>query len=185
MLAFALPALIAAAIPSAPVASSVCPANDRTPIVSRAPGAGSSLVPRGAVSLTVCRYNGLPGDPQSVKGVAAHKLVAAGTTGNSSTIAKVSAKLDAMRPTRPGVAYGCPADFGTKLLAFFVYPSRSGDVVTIDLSGCNAITNGHVRRLGRDAPVIGQLAGLATRLVATGVPGYPPVPPWEPAGNGA
>ena len=126
-----------------------------------------SLVPRGAVSLTVCRYNGLPGDPRSVHGVAAHKLVAAGTTGNSSMIAKVTTELDAIRPTRPGVSYGCPADFGTKLLAFFVYPSRRGDVVTIDLSGCNTITNGHVRRLGRNAPVIGQLTGLAARLVAT------------------
>ncbi len=196
MLPFALPLLVAAAVPSAPVSSWVCPSNDRTAIVAKAPAAGASLVPRGAVSLTVCRYNGLAGDPRSVHGVAARKLVAAGTTGNSSMIAKVTTELDAIRPTRPGVSYGCPADFGTKLMAFFAYPSRRGDVVTVDLSGCNTITNGHVHRLGRNAPVIGQLTGLAARLAPSGSgtgssgtgttqEGTPPVPIWEPAGNGA
>ena len=81
-------------------------------------------------------------------------------------------------------------------MAFFAYPSRRGDVVTVDLSGCNTITNGHVHRLGRNAPVIGQLTGLAARLAPSGSgtgssgtgttqEGTPPVPIWEPAGNGA
>lgn len=185
MLAFALPMLLAAAVPAAPVSSSVCPANDRAPIVSQAPGAGRSLVPRGAISLTVCRYNGLAGAPRSVRAVGPNKLVAAGVTGDQTMIAKVTAELDAIRPTRPGAAFGCPADFGSKLLAFFAYRSRAGDVVTIDLSGCNTITNGHVRRLGLSAPVIGQLTGLAQPVVRTGVPPWPSVPPWEPASAGA
>jgi len=190
MLAFSLPMLLAAAVHGAPVSSSVCPAGDRTPIVSRSPGASSSLVPRGAVSLTVCRYSGLAGDPQSPRGVAPHRLVGAGTTGSRATIARVSAALDAIRPARPGVRYGCPADFGTKLLALFAYRSGPGDVVTIDLSGCNAITNGHLRRLGLNAPVIGQLSGLAAPLTHSGAPppqspGPPSVPIWEPAGTGA
>jgi hypothetical protein len=115
-------------------------------------------------------------------------------------IAKVTTELDAIRPIRPGISYECPADFGTKLMAFFAYPSKRGDVVTVDLTSCNAITNGHLHRLGRNAPVIGQLAGLAVRVTpsgssgtgtgtSTGVgttqEGTPPVPIWEPAGNGA
>jgi len=193
MLAFALPALLAAAVTAAPAPSSVCPTSDRTPVVSRAPGAGRSLVPGGAVSLTVCRYSGLPGAPQSARGVPANTLVAVGTTGNRATITRVTAELDAIRPGRRGVVvYGCPADFGTKLLAFFAYRSRPGDVVTIDLSGCNTITNGRLRRLGRDAPVIGRLTGLAEPVAGAGSPPGqptpppgepPPVPIWEPAGN--
>lgn len=180
MLAFAIPMVLAAAVSSAPASSRICPSNDRTPIVSQAKG--SSLVPRGAVSLTVCRYNGLPGDPESVQGMPAHKLIAAGTTSDGGTIARLSAELDAIRPLRPGATYGCPADFGSKLLAFFVYRSRPGDVVTIGLTGCNSITNGHVRRLGRGAPVIGRLAGVAQRLSSPPQsPGQPPpVPIWEP-----
>jgi len=189
MLAFALPMLLAAAVPAAPASSWVCPSSDRTAIVSRGVGAGSPLVPRGAVSLTVCRYNGLagaPGSAGSAQGSAPHRLVGAGTTSDSGTIARVTGELDAIRPARVAV-YGCPADFGTELLAFFTYRSRPGDVVTIGLSGCNTITNGHVRRLGLNAPVIGQLSGLAKRLVSSaGSPGEPPpVPIWEPAGNGA
>jgi hypothetical protein len=184
MFAFALPILVAAAIPAAHVSSSVCPSNDRTPVVSETPGAGNSLVPRGAVSLTVCRYNGLKGDPQSVRGFKPDKLVAVGTTGDQGKIAKITGELDRIRPTRPGARFGCPADFETKLLAFFAYPSQRGDVVTIGLSGCNTITNGRVRRLGLSAPVVGQLAGLAQQVVNgpswRGEP--PPVPVWEPAG---
>ena len=78
MFAFALPILVAAAIPAAHASSSVCPSNDRTPVVAKTPVAGNSLVPRGAVSLTVCRYNGLKGDPQSVRGVKPHKLAQRG-----------------------------------------------------------------------------------------------------------
>jgi hypothetical protein len=184
MFAFALPILVAAAIPATHVQSSVCPSTDRTPVVAKTPVAGNSLVPPGAVSLTVCRYNGLKGDPQSVRGIKPHKLAAAGTTGNKRMIAKVTAELDGIRPTRPNARFGCPADFGTKLLAFFAYPSRRGDVVTIGLSGCNTITNGRVRRLALSAPVVGQLAGLAQQVVNSPQwPGEPPpVPVWEPAG---
>jgi hypothetical protein len=184
MFAFAIPLLVAAAIPAASASSSVCPTNDRTPIVAKAPEAGNSLVPRGAVSLTVCRYNGLKADPQSVHGVGPHRLVAAGKTGDPHKIAKLTTELDSIRPTRPGARFGCPANFGTELLAFFAYPSRRGDVVTVGLSGCNTITNGRVRRLGLSAPVVSQLAGLAQQSV-TGPqwPGEPPpVPVWEPAG---
>ena len=161
MLAFALPLLVAAAVPSASVSSRVCPSNDQTPIVAKAPAAGASLVPRGAVSLTVCRYNGLAGDPRSVHGVAAHKLVGAGTTGNKGMIAKVTTELDGIRPTRAGVSYGCPADFDTKLLAFFAYPSRRGEVITVDLTGCNAIaTPLGVRLSGIPAKLAGRVYHL-------------------------
>src|SRR4029077_16174770 len=42
------------------------------------------------------------------------------------------------------------------------------DPVTIGLSGCQLITNGHVNRLGRDAPVVTQLASLAKRATLSG-----------------
>jgi hypothetical protein len=155
--------LVAAALATAPSTRSVCPASDRTPIVSRAPAADVSLVPPGADSLTVCTYNGLPNPPPlSVPGVPAFGLVGVGVVGDQATIARLASELNAIPPTS-GVR-SCPADFGNAVVAFFGYPSGPGDVVRVGLSGCNDVTNGHIHRLALDAQVVGQLAALAKRL---------------------
>jgi hypothetical protein len=163
MLALAVPMLVAAALATAPSASSVCPASDRTPTVSQAPAADATLVPPGADSLTVCRYNGLANPPPlSVAGFPAFGLVGVGVVGDQATIARLASELNAL-PLASGVR-SCPADFGNAVVAYFGYPSGPGDVVRVGLSGCNDVSNGHIKRLGLGAPVVGQLAVLAKLL---------------------
>ena len=163
MLAIAAPMLAAAALAMSPSASSVCPASDRTPIVSQAPGANASLAPAGPDSLTVCTYNGLANAPPlSVPGVPAFGLVGVGVVADQATVTQLASELDAI-PAYRGPPPPCPADFGRRLLAFFGYPSGPGDVVTAELGGCGSLTNGYVERpLG--GPVVGQLAALAKPL---------------------
>jgi hypothetical protein len=137
-----------------------CPASDRTAVLSTRPGADAALVPAGATSLLLCRYNGLPNPPPlNVPGKPAFGLVSSARVGDAARVARLASELDAL-PAGGDYAIACPADFGDDVVAYFGYPAGAEDPVTVDLSGCNTVTNGSLHRLGLDAPVVARLASL-------------------------
>jgi hypothetical protein len=141
--------------------SLVCSLDDRTPQwpITLRTGVRRTLVPPGAVSLTVCRYNGmnaLGGTPQfGLRGI--------GVTSDRATIGQFTRELDALKPTH-GI-YNCPFDDDSEDLVSFGYDSGASVLVTVDPGGCNEITNGHVKRLGLDKPVVAQIGALAAKPV--------------------
>ncbi len=151
----------AASAPTAPYSLKppTCPAGDSGSILSSRAGAGAAMVPPGAQQVLLCRYNGLPNPPPlSVAGKPAFGLVAQHLVLNQATVTGLASQLNAI-PVTTGV-YSCPADFGTAIIAYFGYASGTANPVKVGLSGCEAISNGHVDRLGLDAPVVSQLEAL-------------------------
>lgn len=138
--------------------SAVCASDDQSPLVNDRAGASSSLVPSGAIALTVCRYNGLNATALAPQ----FGLAAIGTTDDQTTVSNLAGELDALKPTTG--TYNCPSDDGSAVIAYFTYTTGVDDIVKVGLAGCNAITNAHITRLGLDAPVVGQLQAL-TRAV--------------------
>lgn len=137
--------------------SLVCPHDDRSqsaPTQIRT-GARKELVPPGATTLTVCRYNGM----NAFGGVPQWGLRGAGATDKRSQINKIIAGLDALKPTR-GV-YNCPFSDSSDVVATFGYGSGPGVVITMDTGDCNTVSNGHVRRLGLGKPIVAQIESLA------------------------
>lgn len=125
-----------------------CPVRHLAPVASSRAGATSQLVPPGAQALLLCRYARLGSD----------RLVAQRTIGSANTVSQLAGELNAL-PQTSG-AYSCPADFSEDIVGYFGYASGPDDPVTVDLTGCNPVTNGSVNRLGLDRPVIRQLAAL-------------------------
>ncbi len=115
-----------------------CPGTDRKAAVSTRPGAARALVPAGARAILVCRYSGLNA-PGGAFRLEVHSLVS-----EQATVARMARELDALAPTT-GV-YHCPSDSAAALVARFLYATGPQDPVTIDLTGCNVVTNGHVHR---------------------------------------
>ncbi len=112
-----------------------------TPITSlnrRAPRPGiSTLVPSGPSYLTICRYAGL--DQKVKAGTLERSRVVTG----AALVAFVN-YLD--RPTwqrvEPAKAYFCPMSIGLVDLLQFVYQSGSPVVLSVDVDGCEFVSNG-------------------------------------------
>lgn len=164
-------ALVAAAGPIAPAGASAvarsgsCPARDAGaaaghPPVSTRADANVKLVPPGAVSVLLCHYSGLTEPaPLSIPApeftLWAHRLI---TT--PATAAALAAALDAIRPTPPGVAISCPADFEQYVVAYFGYANGPPDPVTIGVNGCDTVTNGLIHRLGLSGRGVSRVIAL-------------------------
>ena len=137
-----------------------CPASARQAAVSARPGAARRLVPPGARAVLLCRYSGLD-SPGTAFRLTVQRLV-----DNEVTAARLTRELDALTPAT-GV-YHCPADSAANVVARFLYATGAQDPVTVDLTGCNGVTNGHVHReagvsaAGRS--IVGALARLTTRF---------------------
>lgn len=123
-----------------------CPARDRQPLTSTTPGASRMLVPSGARQVLVCRYSGLNPISRSLR-LQAERLVI-----NRSTVGRLASEFNALTQLR-GV-FNCPADFGRNIIAIFRYlpAPKSDDPVTLDLTGCTSVTNGHLTRTAAFAP---------------------------------
>ncbi len=136
----------------------VCPDRDRRRLTSTATGASAMLVPPGAREVLLCRYSAAGLAPKSVPlaRLIAHRLVT-----RLATVESLASALNALR-TQQG-PYACPADNGKAIIAFFRYSLRSDDPVTIGLSGCSIVTNGHLNRL---AGVTASGRGLLSQLDA-------------------
>jgi hypothetical protein len=153
----ALVAIAACAALGAPVsrAAGACPARTPfPPLVSARPGSTKALVPHGATSVLICRYQGL-NPPARAWHLEHGRLV---TTAGE--VSRLSAKLDAIPPTPPGAVYSCPMEDGTVILLVFQYSSGSTDPVTVTLTGCMFAGNGHVRVMAGPA-IVSQLEALA------------------------
>jgi hypothetical protein len=138
--------------------SLVCSLDDREPLwpPQLRTGVRRTLVPTGAVGLTVCRYNGMNATPSTPQ----FGLLGIGVTDRSTIVKRLTRELDAIKPAH-GV-YSCPFDDDSEDVMTFGYASAPGVVVTVDTGGCNEITNGQVKRLGLGKPVVGQIAALVT-----------------------
>ena len=79
-------------------------------------------------------------------------------------MARLTRELDALAPAT-GV-YHCPADSAADVVARFLYPSGPQDPVTVDLTGCNLVTNGHAHREAGTSVAGRSLVGALVRLTA-------------------
>lgn len=143
-----------------------CPRDDRGPPAPEQvrDGARRMLVPPGVVSLRVCRYNGM----NASAGVPQWGLRGAGVTSRRSRIARIVSELDAIRPSRG--SYSCPFSDASDVIASFAYRSPPRVVVTVDTGGCNAVTNGHVRRLALGRPAVALIESVAAPVTMHGWP---------------
>jgi hypothetical protein len=106
--------------------------------VSMRLGAAEELVPGAPTAVVLCAYRGL--NPA----VTAGRLVRSTQVGSGPTLRWLVRTFDALRPNT-GLT-SCPMDDGTALVALFSYVSPPADPVTVGLSGCRIVQNGHVTR---------------------------------------
>lgn len=165
--AVALSAVAAAIVALSPTATAgshglriyrTCPARDVRQLTSTTSGANRQLVPSGSRQVLICRYGGLDA------GAARMRLVSSRRVVDQSTAAHLAKEFDALHRFRNG-SYSCPADFGAKIIAIFHYlpAPKSDDPVSVDISGCMPVTNGHLIRtamLSPGAALLGQLERL-------------------------
>ncbi|MGI8571901.1 MAG: hypothetical protein ACR2L9_04640 [Solirubrobacteraceae bacterium] len=130
-----------------------CPSRDQPVPSSSTTGADATLVPAGARQVLLCRYRGFGVDPKPV-GSGSFRLIAHHLVSTRATVKGLASELNALKPAT-GVR-ACPSDNGTAIIAFFRYGSapKADDPVTVDLSGCSSVTNGHLQRTA------GTLSGL-------------------------
>jgi hypothetical protein len=135
-----------------------CPETDRRPAPSARGGANRALVPPGATSVLLCRYGLLHGG-----GLVDHRLVSSDTL-----TARLAESLNAL-PRRREII--CPLfDNGQVLIAHFLYASGPEDPVTIALSGCESVGNGHVDRLSLGERGVAAIVRLVPRAGSGGLP---------------
>ena len=131
-----------------------CPKSDRRKPTSDAPGAQQKLVPGHPVAVLVCRYSGLNGHPRLA-------LIRSRAITDAATVAHLAQGLNALPQPSSG-ALNCPADFADAVLMFFSYARGPGDPVSVGLSGCQDVANGHLHRLAglAKSPISGELEKL-------------------------
>jgi len=152
--AFASSTRAAAARTAAPA----CPARDTSTMASTRGGSRMTLVPSGAVQLLLCRYSGLNGPPP-FPATTRFGLITERLLTSTSQVENLADALNAL-PAPSAYAISCPVDTGERIIAYFVYRSGARNPVTVGLTGCQEVTNGHVLRNGLDAPAISQLESL-------------------------
>lgn len=130
--------------------SAACASTSRAPVNSRRSGAQDEVVPPGATAVLLCRYGP---DGQRVR---ERSVTSAGI------VSRLAEELNAL-PIAKG-AYSCPFDDGESLTADFSYPSGPENPVSIGLSGCALVSNGHVHRIADGRAVVGRMEALVPWL---------------------
>ncbi|HTW11995.1 MAG TPA: hypothetical protein VME01_04570 [Solirubrobacteraceae bacterium] len=164
-----------------------CPASDAPGATARSSGAEAPstspargrLVPTGAISMLVCRYNGAPNPPPiNVRGKPAFGLVASdhlAGRGAMATITRVVGQLNAI-PDHLDGPVDCGAATGHALLLYLGYRPGSRDYrYTVAIDGCLGVGSGRVWRLalGPSSRVIGTLEALVPVRGAVAKPASP------------
>ncbi len=120
--------------------------------------AAAVLVPPAPRSVVLCRYRGLDSDPDRSLWLARARRLGPGPT-----LSTIAARLNALKPWPfiGGLPTSCPADDASQVIAHFGYPNDVASAVTVDLEGCNTVTNGRIFRTAYPSdPVLGQLERL-------------------------
>jgi hypothetical protein len=136
--------------------TSLCPAKLPANPLSSRPGATLVLVPAGATALLLCSYHGL--NPPSQSG----KLDQARRVTGARELSQLTHAFDTLPKVPRGIF--CPMDDGSAILATFSYSYAPSNPVSIGLTGCQIVTNGHVTRTASRTPGPALLAEL-TALV--------------------
>jgi hypothetical protein len=144
-------------IPSAP-----CSYDDRGPLWPQDVriGARKQLAPPGAVSLTICGYNGMNASLSAPQ----FGLVSNGGTFDRRVIDRITARLDRLKPAHG--SYSCPMDQESDDVLTFEYASGPAVVVTVDTGGCGVIDNGHIKRLALGVPIAAEIAAQSVTTAA-------------------
>jgi hypothetical protein len=101
-----------------------------------------TLVPHGARAMLLCRYRGVNPSPDEAGTLAASRPIK-----KRAAVKRLAREFNALRPIPPGSGVtACPADDGSKVIAFFHYAHSPDDPVTADLRGCRSVTNGQIVR---------------------------------------
>lgn len=116
--------------------AAACPIQIPNTLTTPNQAARGALVPTGARSLLLCDYGGLNAGSNS------GRLAASVAVSNASLIELLARSFDTLRASR-GV-FHCPMDDGSEITATFAYPVAAADVVRVDLTGCQTVTNGKV-----------------------------------------
>lgn len=98
------------------------------------------LAPKGASALRLCRYSGL-------NDAAPLRLERSRLVTDQRLLTHLIDEFDALPPYPRGVAFACPSDDGSQLLALLDYPHGQRVTVAVDETGCQVVTNGDVGRL--------------------------------------
>jgi hypothetical protein len=101
------------------------------------------LVPRGATAIRLCRYSGLNADPPL-------RRTSQRVLRNRRLIARLTNEFDRLPVLHGPVA--CPVDDASAIVLHLVYRHRHSERVTVGLSGCALVTNGHLSRTAMRPP---------------------------------
>jgi hypothetical protein len=160
LLLVALPALLVldAAAPAAGDTSSASCSLQLPSSIAAPPNlaARGTLVPLGARTLLLCEYGGLGAGPNSGR-LAAADLVTA-----RSSIVAVTRSFDALK-NASHTTFHCPMDDGSAITATFEYPEAKADVVRLELTGCQTVSNGKLLKSAASAAgklLVGRLRHL-------------------------
>lgn len=131
------------------VATNGCPRRSQPPPAASPFGeADNFLVPDGARSALLCRYRGLSSDAAKSLTLARSRSLDQGHV-----LRMIVARLNALEPwpfsTLP---HSCPFDDASQVVAYFRYPDGSTSPVTVNLQGCNEVTNGRISRTASTPP---------------------------------
>lgn len=137
-----------------------CPTGDRRPLTSTTPGAARELVPRTPRQVLLCRYGGANAGSESFRLVAQRLVV------RRSIVDRLAREFDALTQLHGVVA--CPADVGRNIIAIFRYRvvGKADDPVTVDVTGCTPVSDGHLIRSALLAPgpkLVSRLEALTSR----------------------
>jgi hypothetical protein len=95
------------------------------------------LAPRGATAIRLCRYSSLNAHPSLA-------LVSSRLLKRPALVEQLVSEFD--RLPSPHGAVHCPADDESQILARLDYPDGREVMISVGLTGCEAVTNGSVQR---------------------------------------
>ncbi len=120
------------------------------------------LAPAGATTIGLCRYSGLNGTPRLT-------LVRSRVLRAPSLVRELLGVFDRLPSPGSGV-FHCPQDDASQIIAMLGYPRGRTVTISVELTGCQLVTNGSVRRIaagiGSPRPFGPRLVGQLKRLVA-------------------
>jgi hypothetical protein len=89
--------------------------------------------------LLLCSYHGLNPPAQ------AHRLEHVRLVSAPAELAQLTREFNALH-RQPPITFHCPMDDGSEILAIFRYVDAPPDPISVGLTGCQIVSNGHLTR---------------------------------------